>query len=152
LPIPETRPDTAKLDLSGKWIFDQDKSILGNSGVGFVPYRLMISQNDSAVAVQRTFIVEYANDRITNDTLALDGKEHLSEMFNSPLTTNAHRSGTNDSLIVRSVVSFNRGGQQSEMVVDEFWTLRNHGTVLSIRQLSNSPMGKRAITTVFDKE
>ena len=152
LPIPEARSDSGKFDLSGKWVFDQEKSLLDNSGIGFIPYRLAISQNDSAITVQRTYIVEFANDRITTDTLALDGKEHLSEMFNAPLVTRGHKPATNDSLIVRSVVSFDRGGQNTEMTVDEFWTLRYHGTVLSIRQLLNSPMGKRAITMVFNKE
>jgi hypothetical protein len=96
--------------------------------------------------------MEYADDRTTSDTLFLDGKERVSEMFNAPRVTKTSWSAKMDSLIVESKVTFDRGGQKSEMTVNESWTLREQGNVLSIHQVSDSFFGKRDVTMVFDKK
>jgi hypothetical protein len=48
--------------------------------------------------------------------------------------------------------TFNRGGQTTEMLTKETWSLRERGRVLSIQQSSNSFRGERKITMIFEKQ
>jgi hypothetical protein len=95
--------------------------------------------------------LEYADDKVTDDTLMVDGKEYKSEMWNFPRITTTRWSNKNDTLIIVSKVVFNRGGETSEMISNEYWTLQEHGAILSIAQSSNSPWGKRNITVMYDR-
>jgi mannan endo-1,4-beta-mannosidase len=144
--------DSTRINFSGDWLLNEESSVLDNYGVGFLPSKLKISQSEKELIVQRTFILEYADDRITADTLFLDGRESKSEMWNSPRNMQTKCSARGDTLIIDSKVAFKRGGQTVEMSVNEFWTTENEGTVLSIKQYSNSPRGERKITMVFNKK
>jgi hypothetical protein len=147
----EVKSQIVTTDFSGKWLFNQESSSLENMGGGFVPSSLNISQNDILLVIQRTIVSEFAEDRIMSDTLSLDGKEHVSEMFNSPRTMKTSWSPYRDTLSVESKVTLTRGGQKSEMTINEFWSIKEQGVVLSINQVSNSSFGKRNITLIFDK-
>jgi mannan endo-1,4-beta-mannosidase len=148
----EIKPVITKADFSGTWMFNEESSVLNNSGASFLPYTQTISQNDSILVAERTYIMEYADDRNTSDTLILDGKDHASVMFNAPRTTKTSWSPRLDTLIIESRVTFDRGGQKSEMTLNESWTLREQGNVLSIHQVSDSSFGKRDVTLIFDKK
>jgi mannan endo-1,4-beta-mannosidase len=151
LAIYETKPDSVKIDFSGEWVLNEETSVLDDFGASFIPYKLKITQKDNELAIQRTTILEYTDDRVTDDTTMVDGKEYKSEMWNFPRITKTRWSDKNDTLIIESKVVFNRGDQVSEMVSNEYWTLLEHGTVLSMKQFSNSPWGERKITMLFDK-
>ena len=110
---------------------------------------MKILQKDVDLTVQKSFIVEYADDRITEEKWTLDGKETQSEFWNSPRMTTAHWSEKGDTLIVDSKVTFNRGGQTVEMTTREAWSLQEQGRILSIQQSSNSFRGRRNLTLVF---
>jgi mannan endo-1,4-beta-mannosidase len=147
LPVMEKRP----VDFSGEWIFNEEKSILDNFGAANQPYKLNITQKGSDLAVQRSFIVEWGDDRITEEQLTLDGKEVESEFWNSPRVTTANLSEDGDSLIIASKTTFNRGGRTFEMVTNEKWSLQDQGMILAIEQTSTSFRGERHITMIFDK-
>jgi len=152
LPPVVIKPMILKSDFSGTWVFNEESSVLDNAGMEFIPTTFKIEQNDSCLAVQRTTVMEYTDDRITNDTLMLDGKEHTSEMFNAPRVLRAFWSSDLDTLLVVLKMTLNRGGANSEMTVEESWVLKEQGDVLSIHQLSNSPFSRRDITLVYDKK
>jgi len=140
-----------KIDFSGEWSFNEDKSVLDNMGVGFIPAKLKITQFEINFNLQKTFTEEYTDDRVTVDNLTLDGKEFKSEMRNAPMITKANWSDKMDTLFIESIITFNRGGQTSIMTTNEKWSLQERGNVLSIIQSSDSFFGKRKITMVFDK-
>lgn len=152
LPIYETKPESVKLDFSGEWVFNEETSLLDNFGVNNIPSKIKIMQKDNELTIQRTFILEYTDDKIIDDTLMLDGKEYKSEMWNFPRIVKARWSKKDDTLIIESKVFLTMGNQASEMVVNEYWTLQDHRTILSMKQLSSSPWGKRKITMIFDKK
>jgi len=151
LPVKGKEFKSAPVDFSGKWIFSEEKSVLDNWGVSSLPFRLKVVQKGNVLAVQRTYIVEYGDDRVTDEQLVLDGREVKSEFMNSPRTATANWSAPGDSLIIESKVAFNRGGRTSEMVVREAWSLQEEGRILSIRQYSTSFWGKRNIALIFDR-
>jgi mannan endo-1,4-beta-mannosidase len=142
----------SKPDFTGTWIFNEDKSSLDNFGAGSLPSKMVISKNDNELNVQKNFIQEYADDRITDEKISLTGEETKSEMMNSPKTMKARWSDKGDTLITESKVLFNRGGNINEMILNENWHLKENGAVLSIYQYSKSSWGERRMTIVYDKQ
>jgi hypothetical protein len=141
-----------KKDFSGEWTFNEDKSVLDSiGGIGNLPEKIMITQDGNDFIVQKTFIEEYMNDRVTIDSLTLDGKEHKSEMWYGPMTMEANWSDKLDTLFIESKATFNMNGRKLDMITNEKWCLQKRGKVLSIIQSSNSFWGKRKLTMLFDK-
>jgi mannan endo-1,4-beta-mannosidase len=148
-PLPvEARP----VDFSGTWILNEERCVLDNFWTGNLPYKMAITHKENSLSVRRHFVVEWGDDRIAEETSSLDGKEIRSEFFNSPRVTTMKWSADGDALIVESRVTFNRGGQTSEMVTKETWSVRERGRILSIQQSSNSFRGERKITLIFEKQ
>ncbi len=139
-------------NFSGTWIFDEEKSTLDNFGVSFLPYKMNISQNENEINIQKTFILEYADDKITSDKIFFDGRETRSEMLNSPSIMRARWSEKRDTLIIESKILLNKEGKASEMTSFEYWNLLEQGAVLSVKQYSKSFRGERRINAVFDKQ
>ena len=137
-------------DFSGEWVLNEDKSMLG--GAGNLPHKLKIDQKENEIAVQKSFVEEWTDDRVTEEKLMLNGEESKSQYFGAPRITTARMSLNRDTLIIKSNVTFNRGGQTSKMTTTEDWDLQNHGKTLSIIQSSSSPQGERKIMLVYDKE
>jgi mannan endo-1,4-beta-mannosidase len=151
LPLYDIKPDSVKIDFSGEWVFNQESSRVDSFGAGNIPYKMIITQKGNELAVQKTLILEYADDRITNDTVVVDGKEYRSEVRSFPHITKTRWSEKNDTLIVESKIILNREGQASEMISNEYWTLQDHGAILSVKQFSSSPWGERKITILYDR-
>ena len=137
-------------DFVGTWIYNEDKSIPDNFGASSLPYKMTISKDDSALNVQKTFILEYADDKITNEQILLNGKETKSEFMNSPKTTNARWSAKGDTLIIESKIEFERGGKSSEMIQNEYWNIKNGDLIIFL--YSKSFWGERRITIVYERE
>jgi mannan endo-1,4-beta-mannosidase len=148
-PLPvEARP----ADFSGTWILNEERCVLDSFGTGNLPYKMAITHKENSLSVRRHFVVEWGDDRIAEETSSLDGKEIRSEFFNSPRVTTMKWSADGDALIVESRVTFSRGGQTSEMVTKETWSVRERGRILSIQQSSSSFRGERKITLIFEKQ
>jgi mRNA-degrading endonuclease HigB of HigAB toxin-antitoxin module len=152
LPLRETKSDSVKVDFFGDWIFNEEKSVLDNMNVNSIPYKLKITQKENDLAVQKTYVLEYTDDMVTDENLTLDGKECTSEMWDSPKTMKATWSKNCDTLIIESKVILKRSGQTYDVVVNESWRLQKLGAVLSIKQYSNSFWGERNITLIYDKK
>lgn len=149
LPVKNKYPDY----FSGKWIFDEDKSDLGNAGAGNVPSEMVIDQDDDILRVKKLMTVEWGNDNITNEEYYLDGTEVRSEFFNSPRISKAMLDTGDKSIKISSSVKFRRGGNTFEMKNSENWSLEKDGKVLKIIQTSTGFKGEEnKVTLVFDKQ
>ncbi len=151
-PMESLKPEGRKVDFSGSWAINEDKSVLDNWGTGNLPGALKITQQDNKLIIRKTFTVEYAEDRVEDEELTLDGQENKSEMWNAPLIKTARLSALQDTLFIASKATFNRGGRTMEMTSNENWYLQERGKVLMIKQSSSSFWGKRNITIVYDKQ
>jgi mannan endo-1,4-beta-mannosidase len=139
-------------DFSGEWVLNEDKSTLGNNGAGNLPYKLKISQDDNAIAAQKSFIEEWMDDRVTDEKMMLNGEESKSEFFGAPRITTAGLSADRDTLLIKSKVTFNRGGQTSQLNTTEVWSLQNRGRELSIVQTAVAPQGERKIVLIYERK
>ncbi len=140
-------------DFSGTWIFNEDQSTLDDRGSSFLPYKLIVNQDENILSIQKTFIVEWGDDRIQSDTLTLDGNEKhsISDFGNSPQVIIANWSENRDTLKIETKITFNWGGRTSGSTTQENWTLPESGKVLVIKSRSKSRWGEQNITLIFDK-
>jgi len=138
-------------NFSGEWVLNEDKSTLGGQGAGNLAAKLKIGQRENEVDVQRSFIEEWEDDRVTDEKIMLNGQESRSELFGAPRITTAALSADRNTVNINSKVTFNRGGQASQMTIAEAWSLQSHGKELSIVQTTTSPQGIRKITLIYDK-
>ena len=142
------------VSFSGEWKFDEDASTLDNSGTGSLPYQLAIDKDDNGLSIKRTMVSEYGDNTVTDEQLALDGKEKAfkAPFGNAPRMVTAHQSENGDTLFIDSKITITNGGRTNEWVTNEVWTLKEEGKVLSVKQISNSFRGKRSVTAVYNKE
>lgn len=148
LPLKDKYP----VNFSGKWLFNEEKSEVGNRGVSNVPYEIEVYHDDDLLNVKRVMIVEWDDDRITKEDILLDGTEMKSEFFNSPRISTAAWNEASQSVIIHSTVKFERGGRSFEMKSTEEWSLQEGGKVLTIVQISTGFRGEEIkLSLVFDK-
>jgi mannan endo-1,4-beta-mannosidase len=148
LPFPLKVP----ADFSGEWVIDEEESHFDNFGASSLPYKMSIAQNEHELTMKRIIVLEYADDRINEERLTLDGKENRSEFMNFPRITTAQFSEDGDTLVINSKVTILRGDQTIEMVSKETWTYGEQGAILSIQQTSSSNWGERNIRMVFNRQ
>jgi hypothetical protein len=96
-------------------------------------------------------VVEYAADQVQEERLTLDGAESQTEFMNSPRVTTARLSPDAGSVLVESVVMFNRGGSISRLTIKDTWRLIEGGDGLSISRSVSSARGDQQLTLVFSK-
>lgn len=74
-------------NFSGSWVLNEEKSTFGRMGASAAPARLDVSHHGLALTIKTTRIVEYADDKVTEEKYSLDGTETKSEFMNSPRLT-----------------------------------------------------------------
>ena len=139
-------------NFSGTWMFNEEKSRLDNSGAGMTPYKMDIVHNGDELVSTKYAIVEWGDDRVTADTLKLDGSEMKSVFWNSPRFTKATMSAESDTLVVTSKTTFTRGERSFEINSSEKWSMQKRGAVLSIEQKSTTFRGERTAILIYEKQ
>ncbi len=150
-PLPEIKIKKVPLNFTGKWIFNEEKSTLDNFGTGNIPDLMSIEHDTNSMTVRKTYHLEDAEDRITEDIL-VPGQENKSGSDNYLQITNIRTSENSDTLILDLKVTMKYGDKVFNQAVNEKWTLRDNVKVLEIKQISDSFRGKRKLTLVYDIE
>jgi len=127
VPLP-IKPKYA-VSFSGNWILSEAKSDFGNSGFRNASSEMNIDQDDDLLMVKKLNISEWGDDKFTNEEIFLDGTEMKSEVFNSPRISTASFDSKIKTIIINSVVKFNRGGNTIEIKGSETWSLEEGGKV-----------------------
>lgn len=149
LPLENNYP----LDFSGKWILNEIESDLGNSGSGNVAYRLKLRQDEDMLYVKKFNIVEWDNDRITDEEIHLDGGEMKSEFWGSPRITLTSWDKESGAMTLASEITFSRGGNTTVMESSETWSMNKEGSRLMINQISTGFSGNKIdITLCYNKQ
>jgi mannan endo-1,4-beta-mannosidase len=140
-------------DFSGNWVFNEEKSELGNAGTGRVSYRIKAVQDDDLLFVKRYEIVEWGDDRIVNEEIHLDGTEMSSQFFNAPRISKTGWDPETGTMNIESKSSFNRGGNSMEIHSSEAWNLSEDGTRLNIQRRSTGFRGEeQVVNLVYEKQ
>jgi mannan endo-1,4-beta-mannosidase len=140
-------------DYSGEWRLNEYESDLPNSGWTNAPYKLNIVQREDTLHVTSISIVEWDDDEVTQQALALDGSDYVSTGPNSrQRIQSAHFSPLRDTLTIDTQVSFVYGGRSMETRSKDVWTLRRHGRQLVIVRATESFRGPVEATLVYDRQ
>lgn len=141
------------VNFSGKWIFNEEKSKVGNNGVGNLPNEIEIDQDDDLLHVKKLVVAEFGDDQRINEDILLDGTEIKSVFMNSPRTSKAGWDEGSGSVMISSTVKMNRGGRSLEMKSSEEWSLMEGGKTLKIAQTSTGFRGgENKVTLIFEKQ
>ncbi|MCK4879394.1 MAG: hypothetical protein KAS82_02000 [Bacteroidales bacterium] len=137
------------VDFTGNWFFNEEKSELGNAGTGMVAYRMKANQDGEILFVKKYNIVEWGDDRVSDEEINLEGVEMRSQFWNSPRVSVASWDETTGSLKISSTVTFSRGGNTREMKSSEEWKMAEDGKTLTIHQESTGFRGNLISTTLI---
>lgn len=140
-------------DFSGKWLFNEEKSDVGSSGTGMVSYRMNVSQDEDIMFLKKYNIVEWDDDRISNEELKLDGQEMKSVFWNSPRISKVSWPEESGIMMINSSITLKRGEQSTVMKSSEKWSLSGDGTQLRIQQKATGFGGNEMLTSlVYEKQ
>lgn len=140
-----------RVNFTGTWLLDEERSDFGRGGASSAPTKLEISQTDTSLHLRSTRVLEFIDDQLTEESLALDGTESKSEFMNSPRVTTAALSDGDRALKLHSTISLNWGAPGSKIVTDETWTLLDRGRFLSIHRVAQSPSGQQESTLIYER-
>jgi hypothetical protein len=140
----------SKVNFSGEWAFNQDKSETGSGGQGRgfgIATKLVVKQEANKITVERTG--QGRDDEYTRtEEFTLDGKKNEVEGFGGRIrTVIAQWTDGGKTLTISSV----REGQSFQMTSTEVWSLLENGKVLSIASTRTSSRGERKAMLVYDK-
>jgi hypothetical protein len=134
-----------KVDFSGNWILNEEKSELGERS--WADINKNIKQEDNKLVVERKFTGRNGEEMTATDTYTLDGKESVNEGFgNSERKSTATWSEDGKTLTIKSSVSFDRNGENRVFENTEIWMLSDDGKTLIIT--SKNERGERKM--VYD--
>lgn len=148
--VPATSFAAGDADFSGKWTLNESKSDLGEGRFGAAS-KMSITQEKETITLERTRAGRDGEERITSETISLDGKENLSETENRKTVSVATWSADKSALTIKSTIEFNRQGEIMEIERTEILSLSEDGKVLSIQSAMVSERGDRSVTLVYDK-
>ena len=140
-------------DFTGEWVLNEYESKLQTFGPSGTPYKLSIVQKDNELFIKSNTIVEWADDRVSEERLTLDGRDNKSTAFNNePRIQNANWSPDKDTLNIVSKVLFHYAGNEIEITTNDLWTLQRKGEKLVISRVVSTSRGKQKSTVVYDKK
>ena len=142
-------------NFSGEWALNEEKSVeLNPAGLGnSTAFHISAEQDDDQLQLKRSYVVEWGDDRVTNETILLDGSEMKTEFFNMPRISKTIWDKNQKKLTISSRAIFNRGGRPVEMSSQEEWTLENGGKTLKIVQTSTGFRdGEKKLILLYDRQ
>ena len=148
--LPVLIPINRRRVFSGEWVLNEEECITDNFGLGNSAYKISLDLDEDNLKITRSFIVEWGDDRITEENLKLDGTPFETTFWNQPRFLTASWSG--DTIVVESTMSFTWGGQTREIKGKESWCLSEKGRILTIQEESQSFRGPRRMTLVYEKK
>jgi mannan endo-1,4-beta-mannosidase len=137
-------------DFSGFWVINEDQSQFGRMGGSAAPARVEIIQSGERLVLKTTQILEFADDKTTEQTIPLDGTEFPTEFMGAARATTAVRSADRQALALHSTGPAPWGPPGTQLVIDETWTLREGRRQLVIHRTAPTPVGRQETTFVFD--
>lgn len=148
-PLPEVKKEP--MSFTGKWIFNEERSILDNTGAGNLPELIEVKQSTSDFHVRKTFLNEISDDIVTDMNL-VPGKENKTEETNRTGLTTLILSENKDTVDMYTKTTMNMGDRTFTTTSSEKWNLIEKGKVLVIKQESELFGKKRELVLYFNKE
>jgi len=143
----------SKMDFSGTWVLNADKSDLGGGRGGSRGFRgnskMVVEQKDNKLIVE-TFRKNRDGEEVSNkNTYTLDGKESKNDSNFGTQVSTANWAKDGKSLTIKSSRTFSRGDREITMDSTEKWSLDKD--TLVIESTRSTPRGERKSKAVYEK-
>jgi len=145
----------SKVDFSGEWIINADKSDLGSDrggrrGRGMAAFKMVVEQKDNKLVVE-TFRKNRDDEEVsTKLTYTLDGKKCKNDLNFGSQESVLKWSKDGKTLIIESTRTMSRGDREFTMESTEKWSLDKD--TLTIESTRSTPRGERTSKVVYDKK
>ena len=133
-----------KVDFSGEWYLQKDRSEPADISDRFVPAKIVAMQQGIDLLLEKTYSTFAVYENLT-----LDGGVFRSEHRQSPRTTTASWVEDGTSLTIDTKVEYR---EDFIVSMSEIWRLQENGGILSIVYSSESPRGGQKATLVYTQE
>ncbi|MBN2612668.1 MAG: hypothetical protein JXB00_14020 [Bacteroidales bacterium] len=141
------------LDFTGTWKLNEAKSEMGEGRFRSTSNQITIVQSENKLTLEKVFVRPSGEEFKSTETYTLDGKECTNTVFGDrEKKSTASRTEDGNALIIKSVMVFERGGEQMTVNTSETWSLSGDGKTLTIDYASASPRGERKNKYLYDKE
>jgi hypothetical protein len=140
-----------KVNFSGEWGINQEKSNLGENNFNVVGTKLIIEQKGNEFTLTRFIngMDGQATQSIEKHTM--DGKESTNTVFNnSPKKSTLTWSEDGKSFTIISTIIFDNNGEKMEIKSNEIWKMADDGT-FTIELNSTSSWGDMKQLYLFSK-
>lgn len=139
-------------DFSGIWTYNESKSKMPEMGFRMAASKITVSQDNLALKTERVSRGRDGEERITNESITLDGKECENVVFQDIKRISTAKWSTDEkSLIIQSSMTFERNGEKREIKSSETWNLSDDKSILTIEATSDSRDGEVKATLVYEK-
>ncbi len=136
---------------SGTWMLNESKSNLPEMGFRRPASKITATQDNVALNTERLSKGRDGEDRITKETITLDGKECENVVFQDRKRKSiATWSADGKQLTIKSVMIFDFNGETREMKSMEIWQLSDDKSTLTINSTSDGRDGEIKATLVYD--
>ncbi|MBN2415664.1 hypothetical protein JXO52_07470 [bacterium] len=149
-----------KVDFSGTWIMNADKSDMGGGPGGDRGGRggrgfggggpMVVEMKDNTMTVTTTRTGRDGEEMTTVMTYTLDGKECENESGRGSSVSTAVWSKDGKSITINTETHMSFGDREMTMNSEEVWSM--DGAALKIKSVRSTPRGDMESTRVYDKE
>jgi Tol biopolymer transport system component len=145
-----TEAQTAKVNFSGNWVLNAEKSTLGDNprmgGGNFVA-----AQEANLLSVERTRTNRDGETVTTTMKYTLDGKESINTSARGDSKSVATWSADGKTLTINTSRTFEMNGETMNIKSVEVWNLTDP-KIITIQSTSTTPDGERKMTMIYDKK
>lgn len=143
----------SKVDFSGTWVLNAEKSDLGGrrgGSRGFRGYSKMVVEQQDNKFIVETFRKNMEGEQVSNkNTYTLDGKKNKNDTNFGTMVSTANWAKDGKTLTIKSTRTISRGDREFTMESTEKWSLDND--TLVIETTRSTPRGERKSKAVYEK-
>jgi len=141
-----------KVDFSGEWVFNEEKSEMGEGRGRMLASSLVVTQGAEKISIERTGERRNGETYTTSDEITLDGAENELEGFRGSVrTVTAQWDEEGTTLTISSKMTFERDGNTMEFTSTEVWSMTEDGS-LKIHSTRQTRRGESVSILVYDKK
>lgn len=139
-----------KASFSGTWNLNQEKSQLGEGPGRRAATKLVITEVESNMIIERTSTRQSGETMTTKEIYNLTGTETDNSTENRKKKSVASWSADSKELIIKSTTTFERDGNSMEMKSTEVYKISDDKKSLTIENTMSSQRGDFKTTLVYD--
>ena len=143
-----------KTDYSGKWLLKIQESISGSLYENGVSKKMVVTQNNNNINIEKTTLGQDNNDIVTKETLFFDGKsfEAITASKRKKVITmkwDEDKKNLNVIAVLKNAID----NSKEDMKISDTWTLNSDGKLVFVRKSENYLNGEVwESRSIYEKE